>query len=46
MWHKYAFESLELEWLQMTFDKRNYVERWYRTFKEEDEEILQQLPDT
>lgn len=33
-WYKYAFESLKLEYIQKTFSIRNYIERWYRTFKE------------
>src|SRR5579884_2305998 len=32
-WYKYAFQSLGLCNIQRTFSFRNYIERWYRTFK-------------
>ena len=33
-WYASAFEWLEVEWVPLTFGIRNYVERWYRTFKD------------
>ena len=34
-WYACAFEWLGVdEWLQLTFGIRNYIERWYRTFKD------------
>jgi len=41
-WYANAFEWLGTEWVPLTFSIRNHIERWYRTFKE-DEEVLQQL---
>jgi transposase-like protein len=26
--------GLKVEWVSLTFDIRNYIERWYRTFKD------------
>jgi putative transposase len=43
-WYNYAFESLKLEWLQMTFGKRNYIERWYRTFKQRTRRFFNNFP--
>jgi putative transposase len=43
-WYKYAFESLGLEWLQITFGKRNYIERWYRTLKERTKRFFNNFP--
>ncbi|MDA4114228.1 MAG: hypothetical protein OK474_09300 [Thaumarchaeota archaeon] len=33
-WYAGAFEWLEAEWMPLTFGIRNYIERWYRTFKD------------
>jgi len=33
-WYAGAFEWLGLEWIPITFGIRNYIERWYRTFKD------------
>ena len=33
-WYACAFEWLGVEWMHLTFNIRNYVERWYRTFKD------------
>jgi transposase-like protein len=33
-WYACAFEWLNLDWMSLTFNIRNYVERWYRTFKD------------
>lgn len=34
-WYKPAFEEwLDIHYMQRTFGIRNYIERWYRTFKE------------
>ena len=33
-WYPCAFEWLGVEWVPLTFSIRNYIERWYRTFKE------------
>src|SRR5690349_15168746 len=33
-WYACALEWLEVDWIPMTFGVRNYIERWYRTFKE------------
>lgn len=43
-WYRYAFESLELEWFQRTFGIRNYIERWYRTFKERTKRFYNNFP--
>ena len=43
-WYKYAFDSLRLEWLQLTFGKRNYIERWYRTLKERTKRFFNNFP--
>lgn len=43
-WYKYAFESLALESVQMTFGIRNYIERWYRTFKERTKRFYNNFP--
>jgi transposase-like protein len=33
-WYPSAFEWLQVDWVRLTFSIRNYIERWYRTFKE------------
>ncbi len=33
-WYASAFEWLEVDWVPLTFGVRNYIERWYRTFKD------------
>jgi putative transposase len=33
-WYANAFEWLGVEWVSLTFSIRNYIERWYRTFKD------------
>jgi len=33
-WYGCAFEWLDVDWVPLTFSIRNYIERWYRTFKE------------
>ena len=33
-WYACAFEWLDVDWVPLTFSIRNYIERWYRTFKE------------
>ncbi len=43
-WYRYAFESLGLEWYQKTFGKRNYIERFYRTFKERTKRFYNNFP--
>ncbi len=43
-WYKYAFESLGLDWFQKTFGIRNYIERWYRTFKERTRRFYNNFP--
>ena len=34
VWYRDAFEWLDLEWVTLTNSVRNYIERWYRTFKD------------
>jgi putative transposase len=43
-WYKYAFESLKLDYIQKTFGIRNYIERWYRTFKERTRRFYNNFP--
>jgi len=43
-WYRYAFETLGLDSLQMTFGIRNYIERWYRTFKERTKRFYNNFP--
>jgi putative transposase len=43
-WYEYAFESLGLESVQKTFGIRNYIERWYRTFKERTRRFYNNFP--
>jgi putative transposase len=44
-WYKYALrEYLGLDWLQMTFGKRNYIERWYRTLKQRTKRFFNNFP--
>jgi putative transposase len=33
-WYPDAFRWLDLEWVTLTNSVRNYIERWYRTFKD------------
>jgi transposase-like protein len=33
-WYPCAFEWLGVEWIPLTFNVRNYIERWYWTFKD------------
>ena len=33
-WYANAFEWVGVEWMPLTFGIRNYIERWYRTFKD------------
>jgi putative transposase len=43
-WYKYAFECLRLEYIQKTFGIRNYIERWYRTFKQRTRRFYNNFP--
>jgi len=43
-WYKYAFESLGLCNIQRTFSFRNYIERWYRTFKQRTRRFYNNFP--
>ena len=43
-WYKYAFHSLGLCNIQRTFSFRNYVERWYRTFKQRTRRFYNNFP--
>ena len=43
-WYKYAFESLKLDYIQKTFGIRNYIERWYRTFKQRTRRFYNNFP--
>ena len=43
-WYKYAFESLRLDYIQRTFGIRNYIERWYRTFKQRTRRFFNNFP--
>lgn len=43
-WYKYAFESLGLCNIQRTFSIRNYIERWYRTFKQRTRRFYNNFP--
>ncbi len=43
-WYRYAFEYLKLDSLQKTFGIRNYIERWYRTFKERTKRFYNNFP--
>jgi putative transposase len=43
-WYKYAFESLKLDYIQKTFGVRNYIERWYRTFKQRTRRFYNNFP--
>jgi putative transposase len=33
-WYPCAFEWFNVEWMPLTFNIRNYIERWYRTLKD------------
>ncbi len=43
-WYKPAFEWLNVDSLQKTFGIRNYIERWYRTFKERTRRFYNNFP--
>jgi transposase-like protein len=43
-WCKYAFQSLGLNYLQRTFGIRNYIERWYRAFKQRTRRFFNNFP--
>jgi putative transposase len=43
-WYKYAFQSLRLDYIQKTFGIRNYIERWYRTFKQRTRRFFNNFP--
>lgn len=43
-WYKYAFESLKLDYIQRTFGIRNYIERWYQTFKQRTRRFYNNFP--
>ncbi len=43
-WYKYAFQSLGLCNIQRTFSFRNYIERWYRTFKQRTRRFFNNFP--
>ncbi len=43
-WYGEAFEWLKLQQLQKTFGIRNYIERWYRTFKERTKRFYNNFP--
>ena len=43
-WYKYAFHSLGLCNIQRTFSFRNYIERWYRTFKHRTRRFYNNFP--
>jgi putative transposase len=43
-WYKYAFETLKLDYIQKTWGIRNYVERWYRTFKQRTKRFFNNFP--
>ncbi|MDG6995585.1 MAG: IS6 family transposase [Nitrososphaerota archaeon] len=43
-WYKYAFQSLGLCNIQRTFGFRNYIERWYRTFKQRTRRFFNNFP--
>jgi putative transposase len=43
-WYGDAFEWLGIESVQKTFGIRNYIERWYRTFKERTRRFYNNFP--
>lgn len=43
-WYKCAFESLRLDYIHKTFGIRNYIERWYRTFKQRTKRFFNNFP--
>ncbi len=43
-WYKWWFEWLKLDYIQKTFGIRNYIERWYRTFKERTKRFYNNFP--
>src|SRR5579872_1534825 len=43
-WYKPAFEWLKVDFIQRTFGIRNYIERWYRTFKERTRRFYNNFP--
>jgi putative transposase len=43
-WYNYAFEYLKMDYAQITFGIRNYIERWYRTFKERTRRFYNNFP--
>ena len=43
-WYKWSFEWLKLDYVQKTFGIRNYIERWYRTFKERTKRFYNNFP--
>jgi putative transposase len=43
-WYISAFEWVKVDYLQKTFGIRNYIERWYRTFKERTRRFYNNFP--
>ncbi len=43
-WYKPVFEWLKVDFIQRTFGIRNYIERWYRTFKERTRRFYNNFP--
>ena len=46
-WYNWAFEGWfggEIPWIQITHGLRNYIERWYRTFKERTKRFYNNFP--
>ncbi|MDG6908256.1 MAG: IS6 family transposase [Nitrososphaerota archaeon] len=43
-WYKYAFQSLGLCNIQRTLSFRNYIERWYHTFKQRTKRFYKNFP--
>jgi len=43
-WYKSAFEWIKVDYMQKTFGIRNYIERWYRTFKQRTKRFFHNFP--
>lgn len=44
-WYKSAFEWIRgINYMQRTFGIRNYIERWYRTFKQRTKRFFHNFP--
>ena len=43
-WYESAFQWFKAEFIQKTFGMRNYIERWYRTFKERTKRFYNNFP--